>query len=47
LVDHLYNPDTMLMYDEQGIQTLVGNKKLEHAIYQYNNSRAEDSIEEY
>lgn len=46
LVDHSYDPDTQLTHDEQGITTVVGNNKLEHAIYQYNNSRFEDSIEE-
>lgn len=46
LVDHQYDPDKMLTHDEQGIAIVVGNHKLEHAIYQYNNSRFEDSIEE-
>jgi hypothetical protein len=46
LADNKYDPDTMLTHDEQGIATLVGNHRLEHAIYQYNLSRFEDSIEE-
>lgn len=46
LVDHKYDPDKMITHDEQGIATLVGNNRLEHAIYQYNLSRFEDSIEE-
>lgn len=47
LVDHKYDPDKMLVHDEQGIATLVGNHKLEHAIYQYNVSRMEDGICEF
>ena len=47
LVDHDYDPDKMLTHDEQGIAILTGNHKLEHAIYQYNLSRMEDSIETY
>lgn len=46
LAEHKYDPDTMLTHDEQGIATVVGNHRLEHAIYQYNNARVEDSIEE-
>lgn len=46
LVDKKYDPDTMLTHDEQGIGILVGNDKLEHAIYMYNLSRFEDSIEQ-
>lgn len=47
LVDHKYDPDKMITHDEQGIATLVGNHKLEHAIYMYNINRHEDSIEAY
>jgi hypothetical protein len=47
LVDHSYDPDKMLTHNEQGIATLVGNHKLEHAIYQYNVSRMEDGIDEH
>lgn len=46
LVDHSYDPDKMLTHDEQGVATLVGNHKLEHAIYMYNVSRQEDGIDE-
>lgn len=46
LADKKYDPDTMIDHDEQGIAILVGNHQLEHAIYQYNISRYEDSIEE-
>jgi hypothetical protein len=47
LVDHKYDPDKQLTHDEQGIAIISGNHKLEHAIYQYNNSRMEDGIDEY
>lgn len=47
LSDNKYDPDTMLTHDEQGIAVLIGNHKLEHAIYQYNLSRFEDSIETF
>lgn len=46
LVENIFDPDKMIAYNEEGIAVLVGNKKLEHAIYQYNLSRFEDSIEE-
>lgn len=46
LVDHKYDPDTMLTHDEQGIGVLTGCHKLEHAIYMYNRSRFEDGIDE-
>lgn len=46
LVDNKYDPDTMLTHDEQGIATLVGNHRLEHAIYLYNVSRHEDGVDE-
>lgn len=46
LADHEYDPDTQLSHDEQGIAILTGNHRLEHAIYLYNVSRTEDSIEE-
>ncbi len=47
LAESLYDPDTMLTHDEQGIAIVVNNHRLEHAIYMYNNSRMEDSIEEH
>lgn len=47
LVDHKYDPDTQLWTDEQGITTLYGNHKLEHAIRKYNRSRFEDDISEF
>jgi hypothetical protein len=46
LIEKEYDPDKNLVHDEQGIVTVVGNHKLEHAIYLYNNSRMEDSIEQ-
>lgn len=46
LVDHEYNPDTDLTYDEQGVLQLTGKPHLEQAIRKYNRSRQEDSIEE-
>ncbi len=46
LTEHDYDPDTDLMYDEQGLIQLVGKPALEAAIRGYNRSRAEDSIEE-
>lgn len=45
LVDNHYNPDENLTHDDQGLAIVVGNKKLEQAIHQYNMSRAEDSID--
>lgn len=46
LVDHEFDPDKQITHDEQGIAILVGNHKLEHAIYQYNVSRQEDGIDQ-
>lgn len=46
LVDNQYDPDTQLIHDGQGIAVLTGNHQLEAAIYDYNLSRFEDSIEE-
>lgn len=46
LVDHCYDPDTDLRYDEAGLTYLTGKPRLERAIRQYNRSRFEDSIEE-
>jgi hypothetical protein len=46
LVDWQYDPDKDLMTDAQGITTLVGKPKLEHAVKMYNRSRLEDSNEE-
>ena len=46
LVDNEYDPDKQLTHDEQGIAVLVGNDKLEQAIYLYNVSRLEDGIDE-
>lgn len=46
LIEHKFNPDTDLMYDEAGVIQLVGKPDLEQAIRLYNRSRMEDSIEE-
>jgi hypothetical protein len=46
LVDNGFDPDEHIIYDEQGLVTLVGNAKLDHDIYKYSLSRHEDSIEE-
>lgn len=46
LVDHGYDPDRDLRYDEQGLPYIHGKPALEHAIEHYNRSRFEDSIEE-
>jgi hypothetical protein len=46
LIEHGFDPDRDLMYDEQGVVQLVGNPRLEQALRQYNRSRHEDSIEE-
>jgi hypothetical protein len=47
LVDHGFDPDTDLAYDEQGIRVIAQSKPaLEQAIGLYNRSRVEDSIEE-
>ena len=47
LIKHDFNPHTDLRKDGQGVITLVGKPKLEHAIQEYNRNRQEDSIEEY
>lgn len=41
-----YDPDTDIMYDEQGLLHIVGKPALEQAIRLYNRSRLEDSNEE-
>ncbi len=46
LTKHNFNPDTDLMYDDQGLVTLVGKPGLEADIRAYNRSRCEDSIED-
>lgn len=45
LVEHHFDPDRDLMYDDQGLIQLVGKPELERAIRKYNQSRCEDSIE--
>lgn len=47
LIDHNFQPDKDIMYDQQGLLQLVGKPELEHAIHLYNKERLEDSIEEY
>lgn len=45
LLEHQYDPDTDVMWDEQGLVTLRGNKPLlERAIRTYNRIRQEDDI---
>ncbi len=46
LVENGFNPDTDLMYDDQGVIHIVGKPALEHAIRHYNRSRMEDSVDE-
>jgi len=46
LIDHKYDPDTDLMYDEQGLIYLAGKPDFEQAIRQYNRARNEDSGDE-
>lgn len=47
LVDNKFDPKIDLRKDSQGIVTLVGKPRLEHAIIKYNRARLEDSLEEY
>jgi hypothetical protein len=47
LVDNQFDPKIDLRRDGQGIVTLVGKPKLEHALIKYNRARLEDSIEEF
>lgn len=45
LLEHKYDPDTDIMWDEQGLVTLRGNKpELERSIRAYNRIRQEDDI---
>jgi hypothetical protein len=45
LLDNKYDPDTDIIYDQQGLVTLKGNKpELERAIRTYNRVRQEDDI---
>lgn len=46
LIDHDFNPDTDLQYDEQGLIQLKGKPALEQDIKLYNRSRHEDDINE-
>ena len=46
LIDHGFDPDRDLAYDEQGIRVIAGKPALEQSIRLYNRSRFEDSIEE-
>lgn len=46
LVDNQFDPKLDLRKDSQGVVTLVGKPRLEHAIIKYNRARLEDSIEE-
>jgi hypothetical protein len=46
LVDNKFDPKIDLRKDSQGVITLVGKPRLEHAIIKYNRARLEDSIEE-
>lgn len=46
LVDHGFDPDHDLMYDDQGLVQLVGKPGLEQAILEYNRHRDEDSTGE-
>lgn len=45
LIDHKFDPDTDLMYDQQGLLMLIGKPKLEQAIWSYLTNRNEDSID--
>lgn len=45
LIECGFDPDKHLAYDAQGVIHIVGNKKLEHEIHQYNLNRKEDSID--
>lgn len=47
LVDNKFDPKLDLRKDSQGVVTLVGKPRLEHAIIKYNRARLEDSIEEF
>ena len=44
-VDNNFNPDTQLMYDEQGLLVLINNNKMEQEIRGYMRARNEDSID--
>jgi hypothetical protein len=46
LLDHKYDPDTDLMYDQQGLIKLCNKHQLEESIRHYNRSRNEDGINE-
>lgn len=45
LIDHKFDPDKHLMYDEDGLVQLVGKPELEKEIRKYNRDRSEDSID--
>ena len=44
-VNNKFNPDTQLMYDQQGLVTLIGNPKLQQDIRSYMRARNQDSID--
>jgi hypothetical protein len=46
LIDHGFDPDKHLMYDNQGLIQLRGLPRLEQAIHMYNLSRQEDGIDD-
>lgn len=46
LVEHAFDPDKDLTYDNQGVIHLIGKPGLEQAVRKYNRSRQEDGIEE-
>ncbi len=44
-IDHRFNPDSDLMYDQQGLLMLIGKPGLEQDIMRYMRHRNEDSID--